>query len=99
MPDLSANPGGNFSFAAALMSQSLVMMKAESFQIRRGLSIRQFLLFLLDECVVNHFQHQTPLVLAPRQIAKAAGRTKFAFPIQNVIQRPAQEWLLGGDVV
>src|SRR5208283_2144205 len=97
MPDLSAKPGGSFSFAAALMSQSLIMVNVESFQSHVRLSMRQFLL-LLDEGVMDYFQHQSPLVQALVPVAVTAGWTGGPFPGQHLVQRPAQQRFLGGNV-
>src|ERR1051325_4613671 len=85
MRDLSLNAGGSLSFAAVLISQSLVIAP----MLIRG--------FARDQRVMDHFQHQPPFMRAAVGIAIAAGWTRPTLPCQNLIQWPAEQRLLIGD--
>src|SRR4029077_16451519 len=97
MPDLSMEAGGSFSLAAALMSQSFVMVKSDLLQSRRPLSVGARLFFVLDQGKVDHFERQAPFVNSAARVAITAGRTVWSLPVQDLVQRPAEQGFLAGD--
>src|ERR1022692_995358 len=97
MPDFSLKVGGSFSFAAALMSQSLIIMNCRFIPRIRCLGIVGRFLLALNQSVVDHFKYQSPFMRPTVCIAITTGWTVRALPGQHIIQRPALERLFGRD--
>src|ERR1035438_6446437 len=97
MPDFSLKAGGNFSFATALMSQSLVIFNCRFIPKFLCLPILGLLFLALNQSVVDHFKYHAPFMGATVCIAVAAGWAVRALPGQYIIQRPSLERLFGRD--